>query len=156
SAPVTATNSADGQLASILITLNQGEIALGKLAEQRAKDKEVKQFAEMMVKDHTDFLQKLEKFAGNSANRMETRSDIRSGTSAQAGGVQPGIERTGAQEMAGHQLDFVALHQQIGEKCLEMTKKDLEQKEGDEFDKCYIGAQIGMHTGVLATLEVFR
>jgi predicted outer membrane protein len=53
-------------------------------------------------------------------------------------------------------LNFVQLKQEIGQKILQMTQQDLEQKSGSEFDKCYIGGQVGAHVAVLATLEVFR
>jgi putative membrane protein len=120
--------SADFEIASCLIVDNQGEIALGKLAQDHAKDNDVKEFGERMVKDHTDFLQKLEKFAAN---------DNRSSSS-------------------GQKLNFVQMKQQVGQKLLDMQRKELDEKQGSQFDKCYIGSQIGAHMEVLATLEVAR
>ena len=35
-----------------------------------------------------------------------------------------------------------------------MTKEELQQKQGADFDKCYIGSAVGAHMHVLATLEV--
>ena len=120
-------NSADSQIAGCLIVDNQGEIALGKLAESRANDKDVKDFGERMVKDHTDFMQKLEKFASSNAGST-----------------------------VGQGLNFVQMKQQIGQKLLELQQRDLDEKQGSQFDKCYIGGQIGAHMQVLATLEVAR
>ena len=48
------------------------------------------------------------------------------------------------------------MKQQIGQKLLNMQRKELEEKDGSQFDKRYIGAQIGAHMQVLATLEVAR
>jgi putative membrane protein len=42
---------------------NRAEVELGKMVESKAKDPEVKQFAQMMVKDHTDALNQLQKLA---------------------------------------------------------------------------------------------
>lgn len=43
----------DAQIAAIVVTANQVDIDAGKLAEARAKSGEVKEFANLMVKDHT-------------------------------------------------------------------------------------------------------
>jgi len=44
----------DGQILGVVHTANQGEIAQGKLAEERATDPRVKHFAAMMVAEHTE------------------------------------------------------------------------------------------------------
>ncbi|HEY2883050.1 MAG TPA: DUF4142 domain-containing protein [Pirellulales bacterium] len=153
---------ADSQLASCLIVANEGEIALGKLAESRAKDKDVKQFAEQMVKDHTDFMQQLEKFAGPHAGSSTASTAATTGRPNNNSAIPtPGatdrpVAGATTQPMGSQELNFVQLKQQIGQKLLEMQKKDLEEKEGSQFDKCYIGGQIGAHMEVLATLEVVR
>jgi predicted outer membrane protein len=51
-----------------------------------------------------------------------------------------------------HQL--MQLDRKINERCLQMAKDELQQKSGTEFDKCYIGNAVGMHTQALAALEV--
>ena len=138
-------NSADSQLAGCLIVDNQGEIALGKLAEQKTKNNDVKQFAQQMVKDHTDFMQKLEQFAGEQGQTAATQSN-------------PGMQNmaSAAQPMGSQPLNLASLKQQIGQKCLEMTQQELGKYDGAQFDKCYVGQQIGAHMQVLAELEVFR
>lgn len=44
----------DGEIAAIVKAANNGELEMAKLAKTKAKDKRVKEFATMMVKDHTD------------------------------------------------------------------------------------------------------
>jgi putative membrane protein len=48
----------DAEIAAIVRAANNGEIELGKLAKTKAKNKRVKEFAAMMVKDHTDMNKK--------------------------------------------------------------------------------------------------
>jgi predicted outer membrane protein len=161
SSPMGTANSADAQLAACLIVDNQGEIALGKLSQQRAKDKDVKAFGEKMVKDHTDFMQQLERFAGAGDDRSispaggRTKDEI-AVQPATPGATDRALPGATAQPIGSQGLNFVALKQQIGQKCLELVQRDLEEKEGSQFDKCYIGGQIGEHMHVLATLEVVR
>jgi len=50
------------------IEINEAEVEVGRLASSRAMDKRVKDFANMMVKDHTAGLQKLEKLPGGKAS----------------------------------------------------------------------------------------
>ncbi len=154
-----AVNSTDSQLAGVLVVDNQGEIALGKLAEQKTSNKDVKQFAEMMVKDHTDFMQQLEKFARTQGQSANAGTNMPPATGVQqqaAGNTDRALPGAMTQPMGGENLNLVQLKQEIGQKILQMTQQDLEQKSGSEFDKCYIGGQVGAHVGVLATLEVFR
>ena len=48
-----AQNVNDAQIASIVVTANQVDIAAGKLASSKAANPEVKKFGQLMVTDHT-------------------------------------------------------------------------------------------------------
>src|SRR5688572_508517 len=63
--PVNDANSQspDHQIAALLAIGNQEEIALAKLGMEQAQNEEVKQFAQMMVDEHTKVLQQLRKVA---------------------------------------------------------------------------------------------
>ena len=128
----------DWQIAEWLVVDNQGEIALAQQAEKSASSNEVKKFAQEMLDDHNKFLQKLERLVGVSAQGAQQR-----------GGQQAG----GRQQMQG--LDIVMIKQQLGEQCRNSKTRELQQKQGSEFDKCYMGMQIGMHMEMLDTLKVF-
>jgi putative membrane protein len=52
-APAFAQAPNDAQIASIVVTANQVDIDAGKLAASRTSTAEVKQFAQLMVTDHT-------------------------------------------------------------------------------------------------------
>jgi putative membrane protein len=53
SAPAFAQAPNDAQIAAIVVTANQVDIDAGKLAASRTKNADVKQFAQLMVTDHT-------------------------------------------------------------------------------------------------------
>lgn len=65
----------DRQLAACLLTKNKGEVELGKFASERAKDRDVKEFAEQLVKDHSRVVDKLEQIVG-SQQPNDRRSQI--------------------------------------------------------------------------------
>lgn len=59
-------NAVDMFLARWLIIDNENEIALAKLAEQKAKDSQVKEFAQQMIQDHQQIIDQLARFAGEA------------------------------------------------------------------------------------------
>lgn len=65
----------DRVLAACLLTANKGEVELGKMAAQRATDKDVKAFAEQMVKDHSKQVETLQQFVGGQ-EPSDRRSQI--------------------------------------------------------------------------------
>jgi predicted outer membrane protein len=46
------------------------------------------------------------------------------------------------------------IDRQINERCLQMTRDELQQKSGADFDKCYVGNAVVAHTEAMAKLEV--
>jgi hyperosmotically inducible periplasmic protein len=135
-------NMTDAQLAAMLLIDNQNEVATARLAEQRTKDAEVKKFARKMIEDHSKFIEKLRPLAGQYASIAA--NDVGSGRA------------TTAQRNRGESLDIVQLKQQLGQKCLESTHKELKSKEGTKFDHCYVGMQVGEHMKMVDTLSVFQ
>ncbi len=121
-----ASASVDNYLANCLLIKNRGEIELNQFAEGRAQKDDVKEFAQQMVKDHQQLGQKLERLANN--------------------------DRNANRDAALNQL--IAIDRQIAEKCGQMTRAKLEDASEKEFDKCFIGSQIGAHMQMLAGLEV--
>ena len=59
-----AAGSADQQIAALLFGCARNEVELSKLAEEKAASEEVRNFAAMMVKDHTPGMEKLQQLAG--------------------------------------------------------------------------------------------
>ncbi|HEV7222715.1 MAG TPA: DUF4142 domain-containing protein [Pirellulales bacterium] len=167
----------DWQIAEWLSVDNQGEVALAEIAEQQASDKDVKKFAQQMVDEHTEFLQKLQRLTG--VGRAEPRQGQVQPGQAQQGQAQPGQARPEGQVRQGQAqprqpqqgqfqpgqlqpqqgrpqqgLDIVMVIHQLGEQCRQSASAELQRKQGSEFDKCYMGMQIGMHMQMLDTLKV--
>lgn len=146
-------------LAQWLVNGNKAEVELGKLAQQKATSQDVKQFAQKMVKDHTEYLQKLHKFTDEKEQPIagiERKTEDR--TTAQTPPAQKVEER-----VAGFRGDDHGKHatmEKIGKKAgelhLQMTKELLNKYQGHEFDMAYVGQQIAAHTQMLANLKAME
>jgi predicted outer membrane protein len=76
------------------------------------------------------------------------------GTSA-ASDVATNATANAAMAASGSPLHQVAqIEKQINDRCLQMARDELQEKSGAEFDKCYIGSALAMHSHALAALEV--
>ena len=84
-------NDVDHYLIKVLAKANKDEIEMGKLAQQRSSNPEVKQLANQLVQDHTRFLSSLESLKHNgqpATNRQAGNQPIQQGTAFR--GVAPG------------------------------------------------------------------
>jgi predicted outer membrane protein len=140
----------DQAIAGCLLLGNNEELALAEFAQSRTQNPQVKEFVQMMITDHEKAVSKLTQVAPQLA---QSASAIREGgQTAQAtssnGAQQAQPAQAGA---AGNQL--FALEQRVAQECLALTQKELGQKQGAEFDQCYVGQQVGAHIGMLAKLR---
>jgi putative membrane protein len=110
----------------------QHEIEIAKFAESKAQSDEVREFAQQMVREHTPGCQAMQQKAGQLA------------------------ADTPAQQQQGGGLNWISIHKEIGQQCLANLKQELSEKQGIEFDKCFMGEQIGEHMKVIASLKVLR
>jgi len=170
---------ADHKLASCIAIANQEEIAIARFAEEKARNSDVKEFAKMLVSDHRDFLKKLSQYAPEAAqeNYLATDRASSDGTrqSSEQGGApannstqtnpsaskstsDTNIRQTAAtDERSGdHHLDMVQLHRELASECIQAAKKELGEKDGDEFDHCFITAQVIKHGAMKTKLTVFE
>ena len=169
-------NSQDAHFAACLILGSQNEIVIAKLAEQRSQSPEVKEFAQMIQKDHQQCITNLEKIAGNlTPNRRsakepvgETRRDSRTEDAGNGRAISKDAKRTepeqrkdgkvqaqvGVTEMP-KEMHF-QIHQEIADECLSSTQRELASKKGREFDACFIGMQIAAHMYLIDEMKVFE
>jgi predicted outer membrane protein len=164
-------------LASCLLLNNQAEVELSQLAAQRAENPQVKQFAQQMIKDHQQLIQQLQPLAGmqtgatvrasrtvgeaDDPNRVRTGDAAADSATAGVDTQSPGATTTtrtddrttaGAPSAALQQLQQI--ERKIAERHKEATRSALEEKQGAEFDKAFVGCAIGAHMHMNAALEV--
>jgi predicted outer membrane protein len=178
----------DHYAASCAVTENENEVRIAQIAQKKAQNPEVKSFAEMLVKDHSAFLEKVRPFdtgakgtrpiIGNLRKSLEERrgavgeerkttritnegrpADERDGQEVVRDGAQPAA-RDGQPQMAHGQFipvrTLIQVKDEIAQKCLASVQKELQAKQGDEFDRCFIGMQIAAHQHMVDTLSVVQ
>jgi predicted outer membrane protein len=168
----------DGQLAACLIIGNQKEVAVSRQAEQHLQHEDVKKFAQQMVQDHEKFATQLQQFAeqggfqqaqlaidgtartGSSDAITRSRTEPpRSTTERNPNAPNPGASRAAARSEAldqqGTAQQLISIEREVAQQCVESATKMLNEKQGAEADRCYVGMQIGAHMGMVDKLEVF-
>jgi len=125
----------------------ENQVALCELALQRASSPEVKAFAQQMLDEHRGMLAKLQPFASSSGA-------IDAGAPARP--TDPKGSRPGAGGAPSSGFDHAGLLTELGAQCLESSRKELMQKQGAEFDRCFVGMAIGSHMGANDMLTVFQ
>lgn len=162
----------DQKLATCLAISNQEEIAIAQFAQDKAQNNDVKSFAQTLAQDHRNFLNKLKKWAPEAArdgyldegNRNVNRTSGQSAVQQVKDEITEAKPATVGQEVAadevnpdqiGH-LDITQLHRELAEECIRHAKMEMNQKEGKEFDRCFVGHQIGKHAEMKVKLIVFE
>jgi predicted outer membrane protein len=136
----------DQQIAACAVLANQEQVALAEFAKEHAESEQVKQFADMMIEQHQQAIQKIEQAAPQvAAWNIQLRNanpDQQAGAAAQPANGQ-----------AGGQNPQFLLARQIHEECLALTKEALSEKQGAEFDKAYMAQQCVAHLGAKAAIK---
>lgn len=159
-------NNLDKPIATCLILGSAEEVALAEFAQSRIQNEQVKQFAEQMIKDHQQAITQLKQFAPQQVSlKLDGEASAESQTRKRDTAQNRAAEREGQDRkqadptaQAGGQHDELmqqALQMQkaIAQECLNLTQRELSEKEGAKFDQCYIGQQIVAHVGMLAKLS---
>ena len=76
----------DAQIAAIVVSANQVDIDAGKLAASRSTNKEVKDFAQRMITDHTG--------VNKAATELVTKLEVKPEDNATSRGLKQGGDRT--------------------------------------------------------------
>lgn len=134
-------------IAACLALGNEEQVALAKFAEGRAKHDDVKKFVAKMKQDHQAAVEKLQGLAP-----IATLGSLRDSDDDDAS-FEHQVAHAGT---AGGQSQMIALQRRIAEECLALTRQELKDKEGADFDRCFIGQQVGAHVAMLAKLKASR
>jgi predicted outer membrane protein len=138
----------DGMIATCLAISNAEEVAMAKLAISKAENAKVRDFAEMMSKDHSAMLAKLERLGGH-AGIMEGRAN--SDTPA---AKQPQLTNGGQGGAGG--IDLITVKRQIAHQCLNSAEKAWQEKKPAEAEMCYVGQQVVMHQQMIDAATVMK
>jgi predicted outer membrane protein len=160
------------QLAACWALDNQEEIVMAKFAIEKSNNKDVAEFAKMMVDEHQGCLKKLSKFAPEASREgyladtgtgSNNQSD-KAGTAANRASEQPNGDKnnvipnqkptTSGKMPAG--IDMTQLQLEIAQQCVADSKKYLNGKDDADFDKCFVGMQIAKHASMHTKLIVLQ
>lgn len=142
-------------IASCLLSKNKAEVEFAQLAEQESQNPQVKEFAQMLVRDHSQLVQKLQPLAGEQGASTRPGLSDTSRTPGATGQIDAS-SRPGQSGQNDALQQLASLEKQIGERCKQNLREELQQKQGAEFDKCYVGSQIAGHMDSVAKLEVLQ
>ena len=160
-------------LAACLAIANQEEVSIAEFASEKSKNKDVKEFAKMVIDDHQAFLKKLQQFApeAREMNLNQQASASQSRVQTAGGATQPQASQQAAQTQHGQPIqqvagqveqrqagpvDILQLHREIAQQCLTDAKKKMSDESSEKFDACFIGHQIAKHEAMKTTLTVFH
>jgi len=132
------------------VEINSAEIQLGQLALKNSQDSRVKTYAEMMVKDHSEALQKFRVASTSSTSNASANSQNRSGETAINSDDQDKSPRASDDQdkspRASSDLpELSRQHQQL------MTR--LEKMKGSQFDREYLTAMVNGHRDAVRLFE---
>ena len=186
SKPVAPSTVNDGILSAWLLVDNDNEIELAQIAKDRAQSPEVRQFAEMVIADHRQIGDKLRPFAmstgyvtatGFKVTKTEepTTAHEPGETKREDKAKEEPVEakKTDAERraeaarddaMARERVsgaivapaDHVALLREMGQQCVDSSKRWLDTQRGADFDKAYIGMSAMGHQHALDKITVFK
>lgn len=119
--------STEQKIATSVIIDNQEEVALGKFAQSKAQNEEVKKFAEMLVTDHQEFIEKLQRFAPDAARQSLEGNQQRTGDRNSQQNTQNSSQQNSSQQNAQNQASGV---QQAGGANQAQSGRNIQQTAG--------------------------
>lgn len=150
----TAWRDGDHFLASCIAIDNQEQVALSRWAQDKIQNAQAKEFAKMLVRDHSQFLTKLQRYAPEATKDHFLTSTQDQANRKAKGTIQQVAATSELIENSNLQFDLMQLHREMAEQCLADTKQMLTAKPEQEFDACFIGLQIARHAAMKSKLTV--
>ena len=155
-------------LAFCLILDNLGEVQISRIALERAENEQVRQFAENMVREHLNLIQKIRQAGFGQQLPPQVQQQLQSlmqNRERRPGGPRseqnppPAVERQPGrmgQAGQGHEVSFRQLREEMAKNLVNRIRQGLEEKRGAQFDSAFMYCQIGMHEHMLASLETMK
>jgi predicted outer membrane protein len=140
------------------------------LAAGKTQNPKVKQFAEMIAKDHGKLAADLEKFGATPVDLAAVHGAQHTAPGAPAAGREARTaerkerreeraERSEAgvtEQRTAAKLDFVDAKRQMAQRCLENARQCWNEKSGHEADMAFVGSQLVLHQQMIDAQEVLR
>lgn len=158
----------DQAIAQCLAIDNAAEVQIGEYAVKKLKHEGAKEFAEMMIKDHRQMLEKLKHLGATKvdfnaegsqheqAEASGTRLESNSANSPKSGVAQVSGSTSTDQQHAHGATNFIALKQEMAQQCLQSMRKEMEKLDEADFDKCFMAGQVFGHQHMVDSLTVLE
>ena len=153
----TTESTASGSFSTRAMEINSAEIQLGQLALKQGQNQRVKDFAQMMVKDHSDAIGKFRNAIDDNRRTEQDRNDPTRANTPQAGNTPANTQNrqtdSANRDNRGQTTatsDLPALspeHRQL------MTK--LQGMKGADFDREYMNAMVKGHQDTVRLFEQY-
>lgn len=158
-------------LAECFMLHNQSEINLAKFALDHSENAKVKEFAQVLIKDHEKFAATLTPFLQTNETApapasttttvpaTTTREAIREKAAEAAPAVVERVSNGRVDVKLGYRGQnhfhdqMYQIEKEATEKCEVMARNLLSDQKGANFDKCFIGMEVGSHIGMLSYLQ---
>ncbi len=92
----------------------------------------------------------------SGAGQAESRNTQGSSTSLQAGAQSRSLTAAGGSQDSGAIEQLIQIDRQIVEREGQAVREELQQKQGAEFDKAFVGTAVHAHVHMLAALETIE
>lgn len=119
----------DGESAEVMVTLNEGEIDIGQLAKRKATNKQVKDYAKMMVDQHKQNEKDTKRVARKQDLNFK-KTDMSKSLEAQAEDAEKTLKKTAKED-----FDRAYMNQQVSmhEKALDTVVSLIETAENEAY-----------------------
>lgn len=146
----------------------QHGIELAEFARKNSESDEVKQFAQAVIDDNQKMLAALKQIAPAAlGDPARTTITTESATAPAPKARHEANERDEREEvvvrtektwpaMGGVITKIGIIERQVADACLESAKKKLGEKQGAEFDQCYVAMQVFANQGLLDKLRIYQ
>ncbi|TAJ22207.1 MAG: DUF4142 domain-containing protein [Planctomycetota bacterium] len=150
------TDSEDGLLAFWLSVDSKNVVTLSRLAQTRATDSEVKRFAATILTEHEQLLEKLRPFAKDADSTGKDGSNAGRDANGRDANGRDNSRALPAGNPRGDAYPHSKLLQELGDQCLASTQAELEQKNGPQFDRCFMSMAVAGQMHAHDKLTVFE
>jgi putative membrane protein len=140
-----AITGGDPEIMQFLATVDLGEIEAARLAQQQARNAQVKAFARTLITEHQQTMRRARQIARSANITIDTSMMARAGTTGTGATASATTPTTTPGTTSGVAGQLAMMHRQ--------TMERLRGLQGAEFDSAFMNAQVMGHQQVLNVLQ---